>query len=190
MMRPVYLFLFLLMVAPGIRAQEPCRIDESSLTPIVDRFNPFFTDHSWDNDEKVETARMDPNRLLIIRQKACTRHHVLLSLVIDPSVVEQGEKFWVTEVFVMFKRVYFNTTDYLAYKKKFEKEFIAYFQENGLNHSFTFPVDDRTFICKIEQGEWGGKIVVEMVRYVLGSKVKMPGIPREKDDGWRTSPED
>lgn len=161
-----------------------CRMTRAQLRPIIDRYNPFFTDHSWEDDIKTETARLDPLRLIVIRQKACLRHHVLFSMHIEASAIQETDRFWITEALVMMKRVYFNDPVYIEYKKKFEKEYIRQFLAAGLNKSFTFPIDDRTFICRIERGDWGAKVRIESVRFILRENVKQPGISRDKDDGW------
>mgnify|MGYP001796555300 CR=1 FL=1 len=96
------------------------------LVPIIDRYNPFFTDHTWDNRSKTETARLDQGRLLVIRQV-------------------------------------------LAY---------------GVNKTFTYPINDRTCICLVEKGEWGAKIRLETVKFILRENVKQPGIDPDLDDGW------
>jgi hypothetical protein len=168
--------------------ESDCRMSEEDLRPIIDRYNPFFTDRTWESDTKTETARLDPARLIVIRQKACIRHHVLFTMHIDPSVVEDTDRFWITEMLLMLKRVYFTDPEYVEYKVKFEKEYIRQFLAAGLNTSFTFPVDDRTFICKVERGDWGAKVRVESVKFLLKEKVKQPGIAREKDDGWYSNP--
>jgi hypothetical protein len=180
----VLLTLSLVCTTSLLRAQEDCTMTEADLKPIVDRFNPFFTDHSWDPETQTETARLDPFRLLIIRQKACIRHHILFSLHIDPSVIQDNERFWITEALVMMKRVYFYDTEYILFKNQFENEFIRQFLSHGVNNSFNFPINERTFICKVETGDWGAKVKVESVRYIIKGTVKRPGIPRAQDDGW------
>lgn len=172
----------------GQSTYSECKMTEDDLHPIIDRYNPFFTDKSWEDDTKTETARLDPERLLIIRQKACIRHHVLFTMHIDPSVIENTDRFWITEMLVMLKRVYFSDPEYAEYKEKFEKEYIRQFLAAGINTPFNFPVDDRTFICKVESGTWGAKIRLESVKFLLSERVKQPGIAREKDDGWYSSP--
>lgn len=178
----ILLSLFTLQAA--LPAQSNCRMKRDEILPIIDRYNPFFTDHTWEDPSKTETARLDQYRLLIIRQKACLRHHVLFSMHIDPTVVQNNDRFWISEMLVMLKRVYFNTPSYLDYKQSFEKEFIRQFLANGLNKTFTFPVNDRTFICLIEHGDWGAKLRMESVKFILRENVKQPGISREEDDGW------
>lgn len=178
--------IFLALSATSLSAQIDCRMHEDELVAVVSKFNPFFTDHSWDDASKTETARMDPERLLVIRQKACLRHHVLFNLIIDASAVENDDRFWITETLVMMKRVYFDDSEYLDYKTKFEKAFVRQFQANGVNTNFTFPVDDRSFICRIEFDDWGAKIKVESVKFILQEHVKQPGIDRRQDDGWHT----
>ncbi|MEM0997066.1 MAG: hypothetical protein AAGN35_08305 [Bacteroidota bacterium] len=190
-MRKYTCILFLLVscsvlgLSPAAVAQRSdCRMKREDLRPIIDRYNPFFTDHTWENPSKTETARLDPMRLLIIQQKACLRHHILYVLHLDPSIIENNDRFWITEMLVMLKRVHFNDPRYVEYKKGFEKEYIRQFLANGLNSTFNFPLNDRTFICRVETGDWGAKVKLEAVRFVFRERIKQPGIAREKDDGW------
>jgi hypothetical protein len=181
-----YLWLLLLVLGAGrlCAQEEDCRMTPDQLLPIIDRYNPFFTDHTWEDDAKTETARLDPARVVVIKQKACLRHHVLFAMHIDPSEIEDNDRFWISEMLVMLKRVYFNDPVYAEYKKAFEKEYIRQFLAAGLNTTFNFPVNDRTFICRIDKGDWGAKVRLESVRFILKERVLQPGIAREKDDGW------
>ena len=63
-------------------------------------------------------------------------------------------------------------------------EFIKNFLSTGVNQIFNFPVNERTFICKVETGSWGAKVKLEVVRFIIKEKIILPGIPREEDDGW------
>lgn len=177
------LTLIVILTTSGV-VWSQCRMSEDDLRPIIDRYNPFFTDHTWEDGNKTEMARLDQFRLLIIRQKACLRHHVLFSMHVDPSVIKNTDRFWIREMLVMLKRVYFTDPTYLEYQKPFEKEFIRQFLAHGLNRTFTFPINDRTFICIIEHGDWGAKLKMESVKFILAENVKQPGISRDKDDGW------
>jgi hypothetical protein len=180
-----YLWLLLLLGAGHLYAQEEdCRMTPDQLLPIIDRYNPFFTDHTWEDESKTETARFDPARVVVIKQKACLRHHVLFAMHIDASEIEDNDRFWISEMLVMLKRVYFNEPVYAEYKKAFEKEYIRQFLAAGLNTTFNFPINDRTFICRIDKGDWGAKVRLESVRFILKERVLQPGIAREKDDGW------
>jgi hypothetical protein len=182
-----YLILIALLPCSLLSAQtgtEDCRMSADQILPIIDRYNPFFTDHTWEDETKTETGRLDPARVIVIKQKACLRHHVLFSMHVDPSEIEDNDRFWISEMLVMLKRVYFNDATYPEYKKNFEKEYIRQFLAAGLNSTFTFPVNDRTFICRIDKGDWGAKVKLESVRFILKEKVHQPGIAREKDDGW------
>jgi hypothetical protein len=179
-----FLLLLCLLAAVPAMAQEDCRMTPEQMQPIIDRYNPFFTDHTWEDATKTETARLDPTRVVVIKQKACLRHHVLFSMHVDPEAIEDVDRFWISEMLMMLKRVYFNDPVYAEYKKGFEKEYIRQFLAAGLNTTFTFPVDDRTFICRIDKGDWGAKVRLESVRFLLRERVLQPGIARDKDDGW------
>lgn len=183
-LRILHLIAFAGICAALLPAQSNCRMKRSQIVPIIDRYNPFFTDHTWEDETKTEVGRMDSYRLVVIKQKACMRHHVMFSMLVDKAAIEKNYRFWVKEVLVMLKRVYFHNTGFLTYKAQFEKEFVRHFMANGVNKTFTFPIDDRTFICKIENGSWGGKVQLEIVKLIMRARVKQPGISREKDDAW------
>ncbi|MCB9231648.1 MAG: hypothetical protein H6581_08295 [Bacteroidia bacterium] len=183
-MQQKLLFLGLILVAIPMLGLTQCRLNYEDLKPIISRYNPFFTDHSWDDNEKVEAARLDPWRLLIVRQKGCLRHHVLFTMMIDKEDIYPSNRFWVNETLVMMKRIYFDDAEYLTWKRQFEVEFIKQFLLNGPNVLFNFPVGERTFICKVEVGDWGAKIRMEVVKFIIVEKIKRPGIAREADDGW------
>ena len=159
-------------------------MSEDDLVPIISRANPFFTDHAWDKASKTETARMDTKRLVVIKQKACIRHHMMFTMHIEASEVENNDRFWVSEMLVMVRRVFFDNPDFLEYKKPFEQTFIQQFQANGVGNMFNFPLGERTFICKISFGEWGAKVQLEMVKFIILENIKRPGIARSQDDAW------
>lgn len=183
-MQRKYLFLGLFMLLAPFLLPAQCRMSYRDIKPIVARYNPFFTDHNWNNDEKVETARLDPWRLLIVRQKGCIRHHVLFTMMISKEDIFPSKRFWVNETLVMMKRIYFDDAEYLTWKRQFEVEFIKQFLVNGTNKQFNFPVGERTFICKIQTGAWGAKIRMEVVRFIIKERIRRPGISRKADDGW------
>ena len=159
-------------------------MQESDLRPVIDRFNPFFVDHTWDSKDKLEVARLDDKRLITIRQKACLRHHILITMFIDKEEMHEDPRFWITEVLVMMKRIFFNDLEYMRYKRMFENEYIRVFLLNGTNVMFNFPLGERSFICKVETGDWGAKVRMEVVRFIIREKIRRPGIPRDQDDGW------
>ena len=174
--------LFLGQIQPAV-AQD-CKMDETKLEPVIDKYNPFFTDHTWENESKTETARLDPWRLVMIRQKGCIRHHILVTLMLDASQIESSDKFWVGEGVVLMKRIFFGDKDFPLYRRQFEEQFVKSYVEAGINEVFNFPIGERTFIGKVEVGEWGGKIRLEIVRFIISEKIRMPGIERGADDGW------
>lgn len=183
-MRGAFGLLLALLLSVQFVDAQGCRVKQDELVPVIDNLNPFFTDHTWDDDQKSETARLDPWRYLMIQQKGCLRHHIMLTMMIDKSQINNTNRFWVSEVVVMMKRVFFEDHEYSYFKKQFEQQFVKNFVATGVNKVFNFPVGERTFIVKIEHGEWGAKVRLEIVRFIIAEKVRYPGIDRNKDDGW------
>ena len=183
-MKSVLLLCFWIPLFGLTQGGEDCRMKESEIVPVIDRFNPFFVDHTWESFDKLEVARLDDKRLITIRQKACLRHHILITMFIDQTEINDDPRFWITEVLVMMKRIFFNNPEYMKYKRLFENEFIRVFLLSGTNAMFNFPLGERSFICKVETGDWGAKVKVEVVRFIIREKIRRPGIPREMDDGW------
>lgn len=181
------LLLLLLLPAYGwSQTNGDCTIDERLLGPVIRPDNPFFTDHTFDSDTKMETARLDEHHTLTISQSACIRHHMTLTLLLDPKAMTNSaeDTFWTMETLVMLKRVFFDNPEYLSYKKEFETHFVEQFIQYGTEREINFPVNERSFICNFLQGPWGGKIELQIIRFQITGQIKKPGIPREKDDGW------
>lgn len=174
----------LMMVMPFFLQGQDCKLNLDEMTPIIQPFNPFFIKYTWDQNQKIEKAKLDENRAIIIKQKGCERHHIMFTLLIHPDLVSESPRFWVTESLVMMKRVYFDNPKYLEFKQQFEISFIKGFLDTGLWKSFSFPVGEKSFICYLENDPRGAKINIEMVRYVMNYKIITPGVTRQQDDGY------
>lgn len=132
-------------------------------------------------------ARMDHNRLLVITQDGCKRHHIRFTLLLDPSIVRQETDFWVEEVGVMFYKVYFERPEADQLSQQFDRAFREKIEVYGLNRRFNFPLGTRTFICELLYDETkGARVSVEMVNFIFKEEVanRRKGIPSDQDDGW------
>lgn len=186
-----YLLFLLSMIwigLPQVMAQrEDCRLKPESLKPIIARFNPYFSGHTWQADAQIEMARLSTNRLLVITQGGCKRHHITLNLIVDPEAVENSTSFWVEEVKELMHKVFWEQQVYRVFGAEFEKEFEKSFQANGLGNKFNFPVGTRNFICELFLDvKRGARIRIEMVSYIFKERVKRPARPKgqDNDDGW------
>ncbi len=181
-------FLLLLLLAPtfSLQAQNGCRVVRESLKPIIQVYNPFFTDHRWDNARKSERARLDEHRALIINQAGCKRHHIALVMVLDTDVIENHNGFWNAQTKLMMHAVFFQDPSYALYRKEFEQTFAKKLKMYGLNQQFNFPIGTRNFVCEIKYDpNRGANIRIELVTYVFAETVlRKKGIARELDDGW------
>lgn len=173
------------------RAQErDCRLDLSSLGPIIQRFNPFFAQHSWDPDRLMEQARLSADRLLTITQRGCIRHHTTFTLLIRPEEVELSQEFWLQEVKAMMYKVHHGKEEvYAIYGPQFEELFEEKLARHRLGSSFNFPIGTRNFVCSINYHPLkGGQVTLEVVEYIFNEKVvklQPKGISRKEDDGWK-----
>ncbi len=176
-------------LSAGLYAQskEDCRLNLAELQPVIGRYNPFFGDHQWNARSRIEMARMDPTRLLIITQDGCKRHHIRFTLLLDPSIVKDDPEFWLEEVSAMLYKVYFEQVEYAQFGKEFEASFLEKVQAYGLNRAFNFPLGTRNFICELlYDSTKGARINVEMITFLFKEDVttRRQGIPSEQDDGW------
>ncbi|WNJ15973.1 hypothetical protein [Pontibacter sp. G13] len=175
------------MVSTAFLHAQDCRLDPATLKPVIQRFNPFFSDHRWDGETQMELARMGKDRLLIITQDGCKRHHTTFSLIISPNQVESSADFWITEVESMMQKVYWQQLDYQQMQPDFERIFAQKFRAHGLNNQFNFPIGTRNFVCELGYDEHrGARIRLEMVSFLFKEKVleRDQGVPSEDDDGW------
>ncbi|MEM7655646.1 MAG: hypothetical protein AAF399_05915 [Bacteroidota bacterium] len=168
--------------------QANCRLKKADLRPIIARFNPFFADHTWDQENQMEMARLGEGRLLLITQDGCKRHHITFTLILDPSEVDQVSRdFWIQEVKALMHKVYWEQTGYEAFGEDFETAFVQKFQMYGVNRRFNFPVGTRNYICELLYDPTrGARINLEMVSFLFKEKIqeRRRGIPEDQDDGW------
>ena len=164
-----------------------CRLKLEDLEPIITRFNPYFSNHQWSLDSRMELARMGSDRLLMITQDGCKRHHVVMTLVLDNAVVEDSPEFWLEETTLLMRKVYHEHGEYLEFGSKFEEIFTEKFLIYGTGRRFNFPIGTRNFICEIifRPGE-GARVMIEQVEYIFKDEENdaSRANPAEEDDGW------
>ncbi|MCI4666953.1 MAG: hypothetical protein MRZ79_02250 [Bacteroidia bacterium] len=185
--------LLVLMTCMGLmnafaQEKEECRLKVEDLKPIIQRLNPFFANHTWDNKGQIEMAQMGEKRLILITQDGCKRHHTRFSLLIDASELKEGNTFWIKEAENLLHKVYWENPDYSQFGMAFNEKFTEKFAMYGLGKQFNFPLGTRNFICRIDKdSERGGRITIEMVTFIFKEKVQpaSSGIPPKEDDGWR-----
>ena len=179
--------LFLLLLSPLLLwGQDDCRIQKKDLKPVINTYNPFFTDHHWDDFKKWERAQLGPGRRLVISQTGCKRHHISILLLIKPEEVNPVTTFWIEETQALMYAIFFEDPAYALYRKDFDQAFADNIRIYGANRKFNFPLGSRNFVCEVvhEPGR-GANLRIELVQYVFAEKIQQRGIPREKDDGWR-----
>jgi hypothetical protein len=170
----------------GAFAQNDCRLQPSDFQPMIARFNPFFSDHRWEDYKKMETARLDKDRLLVISQTGCKRHHTSFVMIISPRAVTHTDDFWIDEAKSLMNAVFFQNPTYSIFKKEFEEAFEEKFRIYGINSNFNFPVGTRNFICEVKYDPIrGANLRIELVQFIFQESIqKKTGIPHEQDDGW------
>lgn len=184
----IFLFLLITNICFSQTTKEDCRVKESDLQPIINRFNPFFTDHQWLDMMKQETARMDKYRLVLIGQEGCVRHHNHFSLFVAREAITKADSFWIEETVNLFRAVYYGKKEYRAFQKEFEETFAEKFLVYGVNKEFNFPVGTRNFICEIEipaDKSKDASVRINMVEFVFEEKVVEARRNNAKDDGWK-----
>lgn len=170
-----------------LQAQRDCRLKVDELQPIIQRFNPFFADHKWDPATRLEMGRMGRNRLLLITQDGCLRHHTQFTLIVDPQVIENRQQFWIDEVKSLMYKVYFEQPVYREFAEPFGATFEEKLTVYGINQRFNFPIGTRNFLCEIKYNPAkGARITLEMVTFIFLEKMEVQrrGIPQDEDDGW------
>lgn len=184
------LYLLLVLLAVPARAQEDCRVKPEDMKALIARFNPFFSDHRWDDASHTEMARMGKDRLLIITQDGCKRHHIVFNLFIDPEVVQLADSFWVNEGVAMLRQVFWEDPLYQSFGPEFEVQFAEKLQEYGLNRQMNFPIGTRNFLCEVGwEADKGGVMRIEMISFIFRERIEVRqqpgGVTPAQDDGWK-----
>lgn len=178
--------LYLLAFSAPLCAQpeDDCRVKLADLQPLIKAFNPYFTEHRWDDELKVERAVMDRNRKLVITQDGCKRKQISFILYLNPHIVKAEPEFWIGETESLFRAVFYEDRTFRRFQQEFEETFTAKFLEYGIGKEFDFPLGIRNFICRIDSPP--GKdaaIQIELLEYVFEETVKEARKPNSQDDG-------
>ncbi|MEL6135154.1 MAG: hypothetical protein AAFR59_17490, partial [Bacteroidota bacterium] len=97
-----YFIAILLLCSGWVRAQEGCRLKAEDLAPVIQRYNPFFTNHTWDPSGQIEMAQMGEGRILMIAQDGCKRHHTTFTLFLNAEISPKSLDSWIEEVKSLF----------------------------------------------------------------------------------------
>lgn len=174
-------------LTPAQAQENDCRLKLQDLQPVITRFNPYFSNHQWSLENRMELARMGNERLLMITQDGCKRHHLVFTLVIDNQIVQDDPEFWVNETTLMMRKVFHERAEYQEFGSKFEDLFMEKFLIYGLGRRFNFPIGTRNFVCEVvNQPGQGARLMIELVEYIFKdeeSPTESTG-PSEDDDGW------
>lgn len=178
-------FIFVLLSFTfGLHAQDytqPCRLNLRALSPIIAQYNPFFANHRWDPVTRMELARLSNSRMLMITQDGCKRHHIRLSMILDPREIRPEINFWIAEVKSLMFKVYYGQAEYSAYQAAFEEQIEEKLKIYGLNARFNFPLGTQNFICEIEYDNLrGAKIEIEQIGFIFKEKL-LQAVPEQKD---------
>ncbi|MCE3007136.1 MAG: hypothetical protein LW884_02135 [Bacteroidetes bacterium] len=165
---------------------EDCRMRNEDLRPLMQPYNPFVSAYKWQPNAKIETVQLGPDRLLTISQEACLRHHIRLELVVTKDAAQPYDaNFYPREVIMLMNRVFYHDADYYSWKLAFEEELLKAYARAGINQDFSFNVHNLNFQGKFNGGSWGATLDLELIRYLLAEKVRLPGIEAYKDDGLK-----
>lgn len=158
----------------------------SEFKPVISTFNPFFSEHHWDDAQKTERAHIGAHRILLISQAGCKRHHTVLLQVMSPGCIVPNDSFWINEACGLLYAVYHDQAVYRLFRGDFEREFRQKIAEYGVNQAFNFPIGTRNFVCEIKYDpQRGANLRIELVQYVFEEKLYAP--PQNNpvhDDGW------
>lgn len=182
--------LFTFFAYPQFFTTEPegnCKVDASYLKPIIQRFNPFFIEHHFDDQTKNETAKLSDGKIVIIDQRACMRHHIAIQYIISPDELKvnySNYKILIQEWFSLLNKLFYGDYDYLKFKTEFENLIRNKIDEYSIGRAFSFPINDRTFIAQMDFGDWGSKLQLEIVKYIYTENITKPGVPEYTDDGY------
>jgi len=182
------LLICLLIFGNRSFGQDDCRLKPSEFRPIIQAFNPFFTNHQWKATDKVELARLDDHRAIAIAQSGCIRHHIQVNLMLDPAVVSFDAKFWEEEAAMIMYAIFYKDPKYQAYQQEFEEKFAQKMYDGSRNQEFNFPIGTRNFVCKVIPTGAHPTLQLEMVEYVFKEEIlrkKAVYLPDSRDDGWK-----
>ncbi len=182
--------LLLSLLSSPAFAQEDCRIKPEDFQPIIARFNPYFTDHEWNQKTRMELARLADNRLLIISQEGCVRHYTTITLVLPAEEVKPSAVFWTEEFKALLYKIYYGQEVYQEFRAEFDRQIDEKVPLYGFNQQFNFPIGTRNFVGEVSwMPDKQPTLTLKMIEYVFKERLATPLAPTGSpdDDGWKAN---
>jgi hypothetical protein len=169
-------------------SQEDCRMQPEDFQPVIAAFNPYFTDHEWNPQTRMELARLADNRLLIIAQEGCVRHYLTFTLVLPPEEVQPTARFWTEEFKALLYKTYYGQAGYQEFKTEFDRQIDEKVPLYGFNQQFNFPIGTRNFVGEVSwMPDKQPSLTLKIIEFVFKERVATPLAPAGSpdDDGWK-----
>jgi len=169
---------FVLLPITGF-SQQDCKLKKVEMLPVINRFNPFFYQQSWDEKTKTQTAKMDAFSEVSIKQSGCDRHHIafVFKVPLPDSNLVLPDYYWVNRLYAWMDRVYAESSDWELYKEEFHTQLNRYYTNDAsIAQQYNFPVLERNFFFYSNANEGKKEIHLEIVKYIYNDKVIRPGV--------------
>lgn len=162
-----------------------CRIQPTDMKPLLQPWNPYLVTYQWDPSQLIERAWISSKEELIIAQRGCLRHHILLDLTIyDSNSSERTLSYFLKKAIQMLQIVFYQNHEYDLIRESLHFQILRKLKAFGLNEMIEIDLADHTILCLFQEKGAYASIRMEFIKFVHKEKILLPGIKEYEDDGW------
>jgi|GEM_PF-4622760 len=165
-------------------AQVDCKLKKDQLSPLIRVYSPWFYRLTWDDKNKIETAKAGNHTEVKISQSGCDRHHTafIFKVPLTEIPATPAETYWPDQLFCWLDNIYEYNSEWMLYRLEFRKQLIRFYDVQAApGQTFNFPVLERNFFFYETVHDEKKEIHLEIVRYLYNEKIKRPGRPEEEE---------
>jgi hypothetical protein len=162
-----------------------CRIQPAEMKPLLSPWNPYVSRYAWNQENRVEKAWISSKEELVIAQRGCLRHHILLDLSIyDPDSSQRTLSYFLNKAIQILQIAFYQDVEYYLLREQLHQQLLRKLKAFGLNEIIEIDLADYTILCLFRDKGSYASVKIELIKFLHKEKILLPGVKEYEDDGW------
>lgn len=154
-------------------SQEECRLDLSTIQPIVNPQYAEVLDYEWDPSQRMEIMLIDSTRIAIITQDGCMRHHTRFQLELFYPLNAPTDADWMNLLRSFILPLFEKDTSFQQIWIPFLEEFEQNLYVHGTNRQFDISLGSQDFLCFVQElPNQNTAIYIEQIGFLFKEKIR------------------
>ena len=154
-------------------SQSDCRLDLTSILPVVDPQVAEVMDYEWDPRQRMEIMLIDSLRMAIITQDGCMRHYTRFQLELFRPLPNPTQEDWIgllkSFIFPLFNKEDKYEDLWTPFLESFEQNLYVH----GTNQQFDVSLGSQDFLCFVQDlPNRNPAIFIEQIGFLFKEQIR------------------